>query len=77
MAEPNEINTYRNEVVWNHTAGAMIFNNTTGQETVSIAHRGGASLVFGNQTSSDSIMVAGAVILTLVEPFISVNLESI
>lgn len=53
MAEPNEINTYRNEVVWNHTAGAMVFNNTTGQETVSIAHRGGASLVFGNQTSSE------------------------
>lgn len=53
MAEPNEINTYRNEVVWNHTAGAMVFNNTTGQESVSIAHRGGASLVFGNQTSSE------------------------
>lgn len=53
MAAPNEINTYRNEVVWNHTAGAMVFNNTTGQETVSIAHRGGASLVFGNQTSAE------------------------
>ena len=53
MAGPNEINTYRNEVVWNHTAGAMVFNNTTGQETVSMAHRGGASLVFGNQTSSE------------------------
>ena len=53
MAGPNEINTYRNEAVWNHTAGAMVFNNTTGQETVSMAHRGGASLVFGNQTSSE------------------------
>ena len=53
MAEPNEINTYRNEVVWNHTAGAIVFNNTTGQESVSIAHRGGASLVFGNQTTSE------------------------
>jgi len=53
MAEPNEINTYRNEVVWNHTAGAIVFNNTTGQETVSIAHRGGASLVFGNQTTAE------------------------
>ena len=53
MASPNEINTFRNEVVWNHTAGAMVFNNTTGQESVSMAHRGGASLVFGNQTSSE------------------------
>ena len=48
MASPNEINTYRNEVVWNHTAGAMVFNNTTGQESVSIAHRGGASLVLSD-----------------------------
>jgi len=37
----------------NHTSGAIVFNNTTGQESVSIAHRGGASLVFGNQTTSE------------------------
>ena len=53
MPEPNEVNVYRNEAVMNHTSGAMVFNNTTGQESVSIAHRGGGSLVFGNQTTSE------------------------
>lgn len=53
MAEPNEVNVFRNEAVWNHSAGAIVFNNTTGQESVSIAHRGGGSVVFGNQTTSE------------------------
>lgn len=50
---PNEVNVYRNEAVWNHNAGTLTFNNTTGSETVSIAHRGGGSFVFGNQVTSE------------------------
>lgn len=50
---PNEINVYRNEAVWNHNAGTLTFNNTTGSESVSIAHRGGASFVLGNQVTSE------------------------
>ena len=52
-ANSNEVNVYRNEAVWNHNAGTITFNNTTGSETVSIAHRGGGSLVFGNQVTSE------------------------
>lgn len=53
VLNPNELNTYRNEAVWNHSAGTISFNNTTGSESVSLAHRGGASLVFGNQVTSE------------------------
>jgi hypothetical protein len=53
ISNPNELNTYRNEAVWNHSAGTIAFNNTTGLESISLAHRGGASLVFGNQVTSE------------------------
>lgn len=53
ILNPNESNTYRNEAVWNHSAGTISFNNTTGSESISLAHRGGASLVFGNQVTSE------------------------
>jgi hypothetical protein len=53
VLNPNELNTYRNEAVWNHSAGTITFNNTTGSESVSLAHRGGASLVFGNQVTTE------------------------
>jgi hypothetical protein len=53
VLNPNELNTYRNEAVWNHSAGTIAFNNTTGAESISLAHRGGASLVFGNQVTTE------------------------
>jgi len=53
VLNPNELNMYRNEAVWNHSAGTITFNNTTGAESVSLAHRGGASLVFGNQVTTE------------------------
>ena len=34
---PNEVNNYRNKAVWNHTAGAMTFNNSTGRFTAPVA----------------------------------------
>jgi hypothetical protein len=53
VLNPNELNTYRSEAVWNHSAGTIAFNNTTGSESVSLAHRGGASLVLGNQVTTE------------------------
>jgi len=50
---PNEINNYRNKVVWNHTAGALTFNNSTGREYIHIAHKSGSNLTFGNQVTSE------------------------
>lgn len=50
---PNEVNNHRNKVVWNHTAGALTFNNSTGREYVHIAHRSGSHLTFANQATSE------------------------
>lgn len=50
---PNEVNNYRNKTVWNHTAGALTFNNSTGREYIHIAHKGGAHLTFANQATSE------------------------
>lgn len=50
---PNEVNNFRNKVVWNHTAGALTFNNSTGREYVHIAHKSGSHLTFANQATSE------------------------
>ena len=50
---PNEVNNLRNKVVWNHSAGALTFNNSTGREYVHIAHKSGAHLTFANQATSE------------------------
>lgn len=50
---PNEVNNYRNKAVWNHTAGALTFNNSTGREYVHIAHKSGSHLTFANQATSE------------------------
>jgi hypothetical protein len=50
---PNEVNNYRNKAVWNHTAGAMTFNNSTGREYIQLAHKSGSNLTFGNQVTSE------------------------
>ena len=50
---PNEVNNYRNKAVWNHTAGAFTFNNSTGREYIQLAHKSGGSLTFANQATSE------------------------
>lgn len=50
---PNEVNNYRNKAVWNHTSGALTFNNSTGREYVHIAHKSGSHLTFANQATSE------------------------
>jgi hypothetical protein len=50
---PNEVNNYRNKAVWNHTAGAIAFNNSTGREYIQLAHKSGSNLTFGNQVTSE------------------------
>lgn len=50
---PNEVNNYRNKAVWNHTAGAMTFNNSTGREYIHLAHKSGSHLTFANQVTSE------------------------
>jgi len=49
----NEINNFRQSTVWNHTAGTLKFNNSTGREYVHIAHKSGSNLTFGNQATSE------------------------
>ena len=53
IKNPNEVNNYRNKAVWNHTAGALTFNNSTGREYVHIAHKSGSHLTFANQSTSE------------------------
>ena len=53
IKNPNEVNNYRNKVVWNHTAGAVTFENSTGREYIQIAHRSGSNLTFANQATSE------------------------
>ena len=53
IKNPNEVNNYRNKAVWNHTAGALTFNNSTGREYVHIAHKSGSNLTFANQATSE------------------------
>lgn len=53
IKNPNEVNNYRNKAVWNHTAGALTFNNSTGREYVHIAHKSGSHLTFANQATSE------------------------
>ena len=50
---PLEVDTYRHEAVINQSAGAIVFKNSSGREVLSIAHRGGASLVFANGITSE------------------------
>lgn len=50
---PNEVNNYRNKTVWNHTAGAVTFNNSTGREYIQLAHKSGSNLTFANQATSE------------------------
>jgi len=53
IKNPNEVNNYRNKAVWNHTAGALTFNNSTGREYVHVAHKSGSHLTFANQATSE------------------------
>ena len=50
---PDAVNTFSNETVWNHGCGTIAFNNTTGSENMSFAHRSGANLTFSNQATSE------------------------
>jgi hypothetical protein len=50
---PDAVNTFSNETVWNHGCGTIAFNNKTGSENMSFAHRSGANLTFSNQTTSE------------------------
>jgi len=51
----NEIekSTYRHETVWNNTAGTLVFDNSTGRENISMAHRSGSSITWSNKVTSE------------------------
>jgi hypothetical protein len=52
IKNPQEYNMYRNETGQVHTAGSMIFDNSTGTERVSLTHQSGSTIVMANQSTS-------------------------
>lgn len=42
----------RDEVVWNHNAGALVFDNTTGKQRVHITHKSGANWYMNDKVVS-------------------------
>lgn len=47
-----ELTTSRDAYINNQTAGALVFDNTTGSEKAQVTHRSGANLKFDNKTFS-------------------------
>ena len=42
----------RDEVVWNHNAGALVFDNTTGKQRVHMTHKSGANWYMNDKVVS-------------------------
>jgi hypothetical protein len=52
IENPIESTINRDEVVWNHNAGALVFDNTTGKQRVHLTHRSGANWYMNDKVVS-------------------------